>query len=104
MTSRLPAFDTSCLTRKVPLPTIARVAHGETKYQRRAVPFLRRGSGHDLVCPRPPDPHWWYVARHAHCVADECDAQQVVSTVLTSNKGFEEWGEVFGDETMPPPR
>ena len=22
------------------------------------------------------------------------------STVLTSNKGFEEWGEVFGDETM----
>src|SRR5215216_7729352 len=22
------------------------------------------------------------------------------STVLTSNKGFEEWGEVFGDEVM----
>ena len=22
------------------------------------------------------------------------------STVLTSNKGFEEWGEIFGDEVM----
>ena len=22
------------------------------------------------------------------------------ATVLTSNKGFEEWGEVFGDEVM----
>jgi hypothetical protein len=23
------------------------------------------------------------------------------STVLTSNKGFEEWGEIFGDDVMP---
>jgi DNA replication protein DnaC len=23
-----------------------------------------------------------------------------VSTVLTSNKGFEEWGDVFGDDVM----
>ena len=23
-----------------------------------------------------------------------------VSTVLTSNKGFEEWGQIFGDEVM----
>ena len=22
------------------------------------------------------------------------------STVLTSNKGFEEWGEIFGDDVM----
>ena len=23
------------------------------------------------------------------------------STVLTSNKGFEEWGEILGDDVMP---
>ena len=25
------------------------------------------------------------------------------ATVLTSNKGFEEWGEIFGDGSMPSP-
>lgn len=25
---------------------------------------------------------------------------EVVSTVLTSNEGFEEWGEILGDEVM----
>jgi len=25
---------------------------------------------------------------------------ETASTILTSNKGFEEWGEIFGDEVM----
>lgn len=25
---------------------------------------------------------------------------EAASTILTSNKGFEEWGEIFGDEVM----
>jgi len=27
---------------------------------------------------------------------------ELASTVLTSNKGFEEWGEIFGDDVMAP--
>jgi hypothetical protein len=36
--------------------------------------------------------------------ADSCHTVVVryrrASTVLTSNKGFEEWGEIFGDDVM----
>ena len=67
----------------------------------RHLPTVRGSRARDLAGPgagerHPPSPYCGSFSR-----ATEANAlSERASTVLTSNKGFEDWGQIFGDEAV----